>query len=134
MEPQKDIEQAQRDLKEASADVKEAIKELKDAERNVEKAEARIEAAIEEEKHPSVFQVDILYNGVKKPFEVRREETVKTLLDKAIKEFGPIPNPHTLSLFTEGGDELNDEKTLAAAGVKPRELLLLRPSKVKGGR
>jgi hypothetical protein len=33
----------------------------------------------------------VLYNGLKKRFEVRPEETVKHLLDQAIRAFGSIP-------------------------------------------
>ena len=68
-----------------------------------------------------------------KPFEVRHDELVKTLLDKALAAFAPIPNPHTLSLY-KGADELEDGKTLEQSGVKRRDKLLLRPSKVKGGK
>jgi hypothetical protein len=121
------------ELQMAEADLAAAKRELAQAEGDVEKAEASVEAIIEEEEHRREFKVEVLYNGVKKPFEVRREEVVKTLLDKAVKAFGPIPNPHTLSLFTEAGKELDDTLTIAAVGVKPREVLLLRPSKVKGG-
>ena len=52
--------------------------------------------------------------------------------DQAIAAFGPLPQPHILSLF-EGAKELNDTSTLKDAGVKPGDTLLLRPSKVKGG-
>ena len=83
-------------------------------------------------EHP--FKVEVTYNGVGEDFEVRSNELVKTLLDKAIQKFGPIPNSHLLSLFNAGGDELDDAKTLGEAGVKAGNELLLRPSKVKGGR
>jgi hypothetical protein len=125
---------AEGDLKAAEAKLALAERELQKAERDIEKAESDVAKAIEEEEHPHRFEVTVLYNGIKKPFEVRREELVKALLDRAIKEFGPIPNPHTLSLFTEAGVELDDAKTIEAAGVKPHEVLLLRPSTVKGGR
>ena len=81
--------------------------------------------------HP--FKVDVLYNGVAKHFEVRPQELVKALLEQAIKKFGPIPNAHTLSLYNAGGQELDDNQTIAAAGVKAGDQLLLRPSQVKGG-
>lgn len=75
----------------------------------------------------------MLYNGVKKLFEVRRDELVKMLLDEAIQRFGPINNSHLLGLFTKTGVELRDDQTIEVAGVKPHEELLLRPSSVKGG-
>lgn len=125
--------EAIRHLEKAEADLAEARAELAEAERDVTRAEAEVHEAIEAEKHPELFEVSIIYNGVTKPFEARRNELVKTLLEKAINAFGPIPQPHTLSLF-KGGDELQDGKTLEASGVKPHDVLLLRPSKVKGGK
>jgi hypothetical protein len=119
---------------ESNEPLDEAMQDLERAEHDVEKATEKLEEVIEEEKHRHEFKVEVLYNGVKKSFEVRRDELVNTLLDKAIKEFGPIPNPHTLSLFTEDGDELDGAKTIEAAGVRPGEVLLLRPSQVKGGK
>jgi hypothetical protein len=89
--------------------------------------------AIEEERHPHQFEVTVLYNGVPKKFEVRREEPVGRLLDQAKQAFGPIPNAHLLGLFTQAGVELKDDQTIEAAGVKPHEELLLRPSSVRGG-
>jgi hypothetical protein len=38
-----------------------------------------------------------------------------------------------VSLFTESGQELPDNVSLEAAGVKPGESLILRQSAVKGG-
>jgi hypothetical protein len=123
--------------------VEEPIEHLRLAERDLEKAlereqearhevEAEVAEAIQELEHPREFTVEILYDGVKKKFEVRAEETVKALLEKAIAAFGPLPNPHMLSLY-KGGNELSDTQTLKEAGVKPHDVLLLRPSKVKGG-
>jgi len=37
----------------------------------------------EEQKRPHQFQVTVLYNGVPKKFEVRRDELVQQLLDRA---------------------------------------------------
>jgi hypothetical protein len=81
--------------------------------------------------HP--FKVRVLYNGVTKTFEVRPNELVRRLLDQALQAFGPIPNPHLLGLFTEAGVELQDNQTIKAAGAKPDEELLLRPSSVRAG-
>ncbi len=79
------------------------------------------------------FEVTVLYNGVPKRFEVRRDELVKRLLNQALQAFGPINNPHLLGLFTKAGVELMDDQTIKIAGVRPREELLLRPSSVRGG-
>lgn len=85
------------------------------------------------ENHDDPFKVTVVYNGVPREFEVRRKELVQRLLDQARSAFGPIQNPHLLGLFTKDGVELKDDQTLEATGVKPHEVLLLRPSTVRGG-
>jgi len=79
------------------------------------------------------FAVEIAYNGVAKKFEVERHELVGTLLRHAIAAFGIVQNPHLLGLFRMDGTELQDNQTLEAAGLKPCEEVLLRPSAVRGG-
>jgi hypothetical protein len=120
-------------LQAAEAELAQAERELEHAERDIEQAERDISEAIEQEKRSHEFEVIVLYNGVKKPFEVRRDELVKMLLNEAIRTFGPINNPHLLGLFTKSGVELTDDQIIEAAGVKPHEELLLRPSSVRGG-
>jgi hypothetical protein len=117
----------------AEAELVEAEGELAKAERDVETAERDIKKAIEEEKHPHQFEVTVIYNGVAKKFEVRRDELVQRLLDQARQAFGPINNGHLLGLFTKEGVELRDDQSIEAAGVKPHDVLLLRPSTVRGG-
>jgi len=78
------------------------------------------------------FAVEITYNGVDKKFEVEAEELVGTLLRKAVTAFGIVQNAHLLALFRDGV-ELPDSKSLEQAGVKPHDVLLLRPSAVRGG-
>ena len=53
----------------------------------------------------------------RKKFDVRIEETVKQLLDKAIAAFGPLPNPHTLALYKDG-KELADSLTVKQAEMQ----------------
>ena len=120
-------------LEEAEAELVEAKRELEKAEHDVDKAHRDIVKALEEERHPHQFGVTVIYNGVPKQFEVRRDELVQRLLDQARQAFGPINNPHLLGLFTKDGVELKDDQTIEAAGVKPRDVLLLRPSTVRGG-
>lgn len=79
------------------------------------------------------LEVVIIYNGVRKPLKVTTDEPMKTVLDQAIALFGSLPNPHTLALFTEAGQELPVTGTVKEAGIKPGEKLLLRPSAVRGG-
>jgi len=106
---------------------------LEKAERDLKKAQHDLEQAVEEECHPRQFEVTVIYNGVPKKFEVRRNELVQRLLDQARNAFGPINNQHLLGLFTKDGVELKDDQTIEAAGVKPHDVLLLRPSTVRGG-
>jgi hypothetical protein len=128
-----DAMNVENDLEAAEAELAQAERELRKAEGDVENAERDIAKAIEEEKHPHQFEVTLLYNGVPKKFEVRRNELVQQLLDQARQVFGPINNAHLIGLFTKDGVELKDDQTIEAAGVKPHEVLLLRPSAVRGG-
>jgi hypothetical protein len=80
------------------------------------------------------FKVEVLYNGLERAVEAKPDDLIKALLAKAIAAFPGVVNPHTLSLFTQDGRELDDEQTVQDAGVKPGETLLLRPGAVKGGR
>jgi hypothetical protein len=123
----------EKSLEAAEAELVEAERELEKAERDVEKAERDIKKAFEEEKHLLQFEVTVIYNGVPKKFEVRRDELVQRLLEQARQAFGPIQNPHLLGLFNKEGVELKDDQSIAAAGVKPHDVLLLRPSTVRGG-
>jgi hypothetical protein len=82
----------------------------------------------------TILHLTVFYNGMPKGIDIDREATVKTLLERAIALFGNLPQPHTLSLWTEKGVELsNEQETLKAANVKDCESLILRPSAVKGG-
>ena len=119
------------ELKEAERHLAAANRDLLQAEREVEEAAAEIAAVAKELLHE--FTVEVLYDGVKKPLEVRVEQTVGSVLARAIAAFGSPPNPHTLALYNDKGAELSDSLTIKAAGVKPDALLLLRPSAVKGG-
>lgn len=119
-------------LHKAEHDLEQALEKERGAKQEIEKAEAEIEEAIRGQEPPCEFAVEVLYDGVRKKFEVRIDETVKQLLDKAIAAFGPLPNPHTLALYKDG-KELADSLTIKQAEIKPHDVLLLRPSTVKGG-
>jgi NADPH-dependent glutamate synthase beta subunit-like oxidoreductase len=125
-------EEAVEHLRKAEFDLEQAREKERAVQMEIIEAEAEVKKAIEEIENPRAFPVEVLYDGVKKPFKVRIEEAVKRLLDQAIKAFGPLPNPHTLSLYKDGV-ELADAQTIQQAGIKPCDVLLLRPSKVKGG-
>jgi hypothetical protein len=79
-------------------------------------------------------EVVVTFNGEGKEFRYEKDETVKSLLDKAIAAFNVTVNPHTMALYLASGVELKDEtSTLRDAGVRAGDVLLLRPSEVKGG-
>ena len=82
-------------------------------------------------------RVEVTYNGVRKNVEFKFSETMGVLRLRAISEFGNVPSPHTLSLFTKAGVEFGPDKdqlTIREAGIKNHEELLLRPGIVRGGR
>jgi hypothetical protein len=88
---------------------------------------------IRSEKHPETFEIIVIYNGVTKPLKVSLSELIKSVLGRSIALFGGLPNPHTLSLYNQQGEELPDGKTVKQAKVKKGDRLLLRPSTVKAG-
>jgi hypothetical protein len=89
--------------------------------------------AVSHEGHGRKFHETITYNGISKTLEAEAQETVKVLLDRAIRAFGITQNTHLLALFTQDGRELQNDKTLREEGAKPNDHLLLRPSVVRGG-
>lgn len=125
-------EEALEHLRRAEHDLESAQAKEKEAQKDILKAEAEIKEAMHEIENPCRFTIEVLYDGVKKKFEVRTAETVKHILDQSLRAFGPLPNPHMLSLYKDG-NELADNETVKEAGIKPHDVLLLRPSKVKGG-
>jgi hypothetical protein len=79
------------------------------------------------------FALQIVYNGIEKPLQVEPEESVTAVLQKAIAEFRITQNPHLLSLFRQDGTVVQENQSVERAGLKPGEVLLLRPNAVKGG-
>jgi hypothetical protein len=78
--------------------------------------------------------VEVVYNGVGKSLKYRPKEKTKALLEDALKAFDVQSNRHLMSLFNAAGQELEDHESLEDAGVKPGDILVLRPSTVRGGR
>jgi hypothetical protein len=76
--------------------------------------------------------VMVTFNGADKELGYQPDALAQVLLDHARQAFG-VQSQHLLSLFTEGGTELDDKKTAKADGVEPGMLLVLRQSTVKGG-
>src|SRR5712692_7123241 len=87
--PDSTAEEPLKHLRHAERDPEKALEKEQETRHEVEKVEAEVAEAIRELEHPREFTVEILYDGVKKKFEVRAEESVKSLLDKALAAFGP---------------------------------------------
>lgn len=79
------------------------------------------------------FKVEIVYNGLTDPFLVEPHQQVQALLQQAINHFKISQNAHLLSLFRQDGSEIAEKQSVADAGIRPCEILALRPSVVKGG-
>ncbi len=79
------------------------------------------------------FEVQIIYNGLTKALAVEPHQQVTAVVEHAAHLFGITQNVHTLALFREDGSEIAVNQSVAAAGIKPEELLALRPSAVRGG-
>lgn len=79
------------------------------------------------------FEITVVYNGLAKPITVSKDETISSVLAKAIAAFGNLPAPHTLALYDANGRDLPDGETVKDAKVKKGDRLLLRPSTVKAG-
>jgi hypothetical protein len=79
------------------------------------------------------FGITINYNGLKKPLDVEKDETIGSVREKAIALHGITTNPHLLGLFPKEGPELSDGQTVKQAKVKKGDELLLRPSAVRAG-
>ena len=79
------------------------------------------------------LEVTVTYSGLTKVFSPTPHQTVQSLLELALNAFGIHNNRHTQSLYSAERGELADALSLKAAGVKDHDVLLLRPSQVKGG-
>jgi len=80
--------------------------------------------------HTSVI---ISFNGQQATVDYQGRAEMESLLVHARNAFG-ANNQHTLGLYNEGGTELQPyTNSIDSFGVKPGEVLYLRPSTVKGG-
>lgn len=82
-----------------------------------------------QDRKPSVT---VTYNGVDRELSYAPNATVNSLLQHALNEFNVQENRHTMALVTTGGVELELNAHLEAV-LKPGDLLVLRPSTVRGG-
>jgi len=77
--------------------------------------------------------IELICNGREKTFEFRADELVSKLRQEGLVAFHIVNSPHLYALFSEAGQELNDNVTLRQAGVTPGSKLVLRQSHVRGG-
>jgi hypothetical protein len=80
------------------------------------------------------FMISITYNGVARSLEVEPNEDTRAVLARAVSLFGIQQGGHLLSLFTPDNAEIKDGQSVESAGIAAGELLVLRPSSVRGGR
>jgi hypothetical protein len=86
-----------------------------------------------QEKTERKFSVQIVYNGITRALALEPEEHITAVLQRAIALFAITQNPHLLSLFRQDGSQVPETGTVHSTGLKPGEVLLLRPNAVKGG-
>jgi hypothetical protein len=77
--------------------------------------------------------VTISFNGQQASIDYQGHADMESLLVHARNAFG-ANNQHTLGLYTEGGTELEPyTNRIDSVGIKPSQVLYLKPSTVKGG-
>lgn len=79
------------------------------------------------------IEIQIIYNGLTKELEIQPHEQITAVVERAAHLFGITQNVHTLAIFRMDGTEIAVNQSVTAAGIKPHELLALRPSAVRGG-
>jgi hypothetical protein len=82
---------------------------------------------------PTKAEITITYNGLDRHLPYNPHIEMKALLEQAMDAFNITENRHTMALWTVGGVELPIEGNIKHAGVKPKDVLVLRPSAVRGG-
>lgn len=80
------------------------------------------------------FAVTVTYNGLGKPLEVNRNQSLNAVLQHALKLFGVTADPGGFRLLAEAtGAELNLNQSVEDAGVVAGTRLVLAPRVVSGG-
>lgn len=78
-------------------------------------------------------RIIVTYNGLDSEIPYVPAESMQALLNQALDAFGVHNQRHVMALWTTSGVELPLEGSVQDAGVKPGEILVLRPSAVRGG-
>jgi hypothetical protein len=77
--------------------------------------------------------VTISFGGQLAAVDYQPQAAMESLLARARAQFG-ANDQHTLGLFTEDGTELQPyTNSIESFGIKPGQVLYLKPSTVKGG-
>ena len=77
--------------------------------------------------------VTISFNGQQATIDYQGHADMESLLVHARNAFG-ANNQHTLGLYTEDGTELQPyTNSIDSFGIKPGQVLYLKPSTVRGG-
>jgi hypothetical protein len=77
--------------------------------------------------------VTISFNGQQAIVDYQGDAAMESLLVRAREAFG-ANNQHLLGLFSEDGTELQPyTNSIESFGIKPGQVLYLRPSTVRGG-
>lgn len=79
------------------------------------------------------IEIRVTYNGLTKTVELQPQMQVVAAVQQAAHRFSITNNVHLLALFREDGSEIQDNQSVADAGITSNDLLALRPSTVKGG-
>lgn len=82
---------------------------------------------------PAKDTVTVTYNGVDHDIDFNPRQAMQALLEHAMNVFEIRENRHLMALFTKDGVELPVEGSVKDAGIKPGDVLVLRPSAVRGG-
>ena len=83
---------------------------------------------------PHGQELTVTYNGLDKELQYNPESAMNALLERSLKAFNITDNAHVMALWTTAGVELPIEGSVEDAGVRPDDVLVLRPSTVRGGR
>jgi hypothetical protein len=89
--------------------------------------------AKDEKDRPGKPEVTITFNGLETEVEYQPQASMQSLLEHGLNAFSVHDNRHLMALWTNAGVELPVEGSIEDAGVQPGDVLVLRPSAVRGG-
>lgn len=79
------------------------------------------------------FEIQVVYNGLTETLEVQSHEQVTAVLQRALNIFNITQDRQNFVFSRENGSEVPNDQSVSDSGIKPGELLLLRPRQVRGG-